>query len=154
MLPMRCFFIVLLFAGSCNDNESKPDCQRFRNGVFFMASETEGTDDFLITRQDSIQSERNERTGEITMQKVRWIDPCRYELFRLTPYKPNPVDTGVIAAELQKSRKIPLTAEIVETGKDYYIFEAKKEGYPFVYRDTLRRAVGGFKPMGETFEGL
>ena len=48
----------------------------------------------------------------------------------------------------------PLNERIISVGKDYYVFDLKKDEINILYQDTMwvQHILGGFKPIGKTFK--
>jgi hypothetical protein len=145
---MRYLFIVLLFA-SCNHYKKKVDCERYRNGRFLLINSVERVVEYKIDRNDSIQTE-TDQTGFISMQKVRWIDPCTYELTFLSSNHPPLSDSSANSEEMRRLRQIPYITKIVATGENYYVFRAKKRGTGYEYSDTLWEVIKGTHPTEDT----
>src|SRR5689334_19062119 len=70
--------IMICALTSCKSNNST-DCSRFRTGRFELHSEADNSNT-IIVRNDSIQSETNDRTGETVKTKIKWPGDCEYEL--------------------------------------------------------------------------
>jgi len=126
----------LLFLVSLNEQhylspQNLQGCDRFRVGKFRIDSELDSTY-WIIERTDSTQIETNALSGMTQTLKIRWTGPCEYELTLLNLTE-KPKDS--LIARMQK---IPLKTKIIQTGKDYYIFESYKEGIEFIFSDTLR----------------
>ena len=134
MKKLVILFPLFLAILSCNIT-AKPDCLRFRDGLFRLKASM-GNHSFIITRDRENQTELDLQTDTLSASKVRWVSDCEYELIPV--YKrPHFSDTTEQKAILQNSPIIPVQVRIVVTGEDYYVFEATKAGTDFLYADTL-----------------
>jgi hypothetical protein len=84
-----------------------------------------------MNRNDSIQTEINQQTGDISRFAIKWTDECKYEL-KLMESTINYPDS------IQKMEKnTPLKIEIISSTGDYYIFKSKRDDMDFILIDTL-----------------
>lgn len=102
------------------------DCEKFKNGTFKI-SNPELDFACTITRNDSIQIETVEGTGEQFTYKVVWTNPCEYTL-QMIKGRPERV-------EFYKDNV--LKVKIISTEDDNYTFEAKIDGIDFVATQTI-----------------
>lgn len=128
-------FLLIIFVGfltnSCSSSVKKEDCERFRVGKFRLDSKIDNTY-WIIERTDSFQIETGSKSGETHKFKVNWTNPCEYELI-------NEADSVTAGDSLISIiRKLTTKTKIINTGKDYYVFEVQKEGVPMKYSDTIR----------------
>jgi hypothetical protein len=121
------FCVVISFLISCSND---PNCKRFRNGNFRLHDDKDGTV-YIISRSDSTQLEWSSTTKTIYRSTIRWINDCEYEMH----YEKEVMGPADSAFDLPKKRK--LNIRILETARNYYIFEAKMKGVPTVYSDTM-----------------
>ena len=124
-------FLMLIV--SCNvpaDPVEKTDCAKLRNDSFFYFSELSDRT-YNIHRNDSIQSETDNATGDIFRLKIVWTDSCEYEMY--------PVDEIVTDSLNQDSiaRLNVIRFRVVKQTADYYIFEASKDNFVRKIADTL-----------------
>jgi hypothetical protein len=121
---------ILFFA--CIFSQKDKNCSQFRSGNFLYHFRGQQEDIyFSISRNDSIQTEINQRTGDVTKLAIRWTDNCKYELKLIE-------STAIFPDSIQNLRKsISVKNEIVSWTNDYYIFKAVREKSDLVLTDTL-----------------
>ena len=73
-LKLLVIFSVLLTQIACHSKETDKNCERFKNGKFLYHSEVANSYT-IITRTDSIQTERDSATGKILYSKIKWLGP-------------------------------------------------------------------------------
>jgi hypothetical protein len=125
------FYLFSVFSFfSCNrtsGSTSNCDCELFKNGNFIYKSDGMT---FLINRQDSIQIETDPNTGFTSKIQIKWTDKCNYEGLCIE-------STFPFSDSIQNVRKtIPIKVQIISTGKNYYVFEAKRDKSP-ILTDTM-----------------
>lgn len=76
------FILVALCLGCSSVKKGAKDCHFFRSGEFTLKSELD-KQEYTIVRNDSIQVETNLLNGKITKWRVKWLNPCKYELWYL-----------------------------------------------------------------------
>jgi hypothetical protein len=123
-LPEALLFILIssISVPSCTYlNNGK--CEQFRNGKFiFRPHDQHGDISFLITREDSIQTETEVGTEYYSKYRVHWIGDCKYELILLETSFPFPDSIQ----NIQKT--VPFETEIITHAKEYYIFKSHRDG--------------------------
>lgn len=87
---------------------------------------------FSIRRTESLQYETDDRSGEQIIFRIRWTEPCKYELKAI-----DDLDTLDQNSVRDLLHKMTTFVTILKTSDDYYVFEAKKTLSPFIYKDTL-----------------
>src|SRR5258706_15444834 len=117
-----CGSLIIL---GCSKN---PDCKNFKTGRFKLI-ETALNDSFLIERNDTMQIEKDLKTGSITKFEVKWLTDCEYELIILEGRK------EIMAFYEGKV----LDTKIIETFKDAYKFEATVKGIGFKYIGMMKK---------------
>jgi len=118
---------------SCNvTTTSATDCQRFHQGQFtYHVLGPDGRVDILITRNDSIQTERYQQTGDVSRLAIRWTSPCSYDLRLLT-------STLKFSPAVEASRRRDaLHTEILSSTARYCVFRTRRDNVDFVMTDTL-----------------
>ena len=111
------------------------DCEKYKYGKFYIYNKA-NRQRIKIERRDSLQVETNDVTGNITVLKVRWTGPCDYELlFNYTTPKELLKDTTRLKV-IESFGVTPFYIKILSGTEDYYVFEARKEGYRPL-RDTV-----------------
>ena len=110
-------------------------CEKYRVGKFYIYNKS-NRQRINIERKDSLQIETNERTGNITILKLNWLSSCEYELY-FNYATPKEVAKEEIKPKIVESLGVtPLTIKILSGTDDYYVFEARKEGFMNL-RDTV-----------------
>ena len=122
-------FLLSQFA--CHLKKNDKNCERFKNGKFLYHSE-DANSYTIITRTDSIQTERDSATGKILYSKIKWLGPCEYEL-RL--WKGSAPFSDTVYEYL---RSYPVNTKIVKAENEYYIFESTTEGSDVKLIDTMK----------------
>ena len=125
------FLFILFYNLSCNSTSRSIDCVKFKEGKFIHTLELDSTV-YLIDRKDSIQIETNTRTGNVVTSRIKWLNPCEYEVL----YQSQSAKAYDPSLEFMRNR--PMKTKIITTGKDYYVFEARIDSFNFKYTDTLR----------------
>jgi len=124
------FFVGLSFVG-------KPmnECNQYKFGKFYIYNKV-NKERVNIERKDSFQVETNAATGDVTIMKVYWKNDCEYELVfnYMTPKEISKAKRPIPVVEA--SADIPLRIKILSGTDDYYIYEAKKQGFKPL-RDTV-----------------
>ena len=85
---------------------------------------------FTINRQDTIQTELEDKTGYTTKLRVHWTDNCNYETSLIESTFPFPDSVQEIR------RTMVLKTEIISTGSNYYVFKAHRDNSNFI-TDTM-----------------
>ena len=124
---IKCIFSILFSALLLNCKMSSFDCSRFRKGRFMYHTEDMKV---FIVRNDSLQFEKNAKTGKVDTLKISWTGPCSYDLSNLSSFNPYPHMPDSIFRK-------PLHTVILNSTKQYYCFEATKAGISLIYRDTI-----------------
>ena len=130
-MPMTIFsiFIALtIIFSSCSSSRRNVECQDFKTGRFALRSKLDNSIS-IIERNDSIQTERNTKTGDLVRAKISWTDECVYELTYFDE------STDSIEKDL-KGR--PLKTEILFKTNNYYVFRSSMEGINLTVVDTLK----------------
>jgi hypothetical protein len=105
------------------------NCSRVKNGNFFYFDKVD-RHRIEIYRDDTIQTERNSKTGEVIKSKIIWVNSCNYDLLvRVTKND---------SISLNKF-EIPIRFEITTIKKGFYIFKATSviDNMEFEVTDTL-----------------
>lgn len=114
------FFLLLvsLFCKSCKDHRSEADCSIYKTGRFQIRSQ--GTDTFMVERNDSLQYEWNSAKGVEKLYRIRWVSDCEYELVNRNP--PVNAAPGSQEAMLDSIMQIPSRVTITSATSSYCIF--------------------------------
>jgi hypothetical protein len=131
------FILIALIVSIIKDLSTKMPvqpllCSLYKRGVFTLRPKYTPNENYIIERNDSLQIEINTGTNDTVVQRIKWIEPCEYELTFMRAS--NPKDEAD-AAKGQATVK----AKIVKATKDYYVFEMYTDGDPLHYIDTLKR---------------
>ncbi len=129
------FISLLVFAG-CTSKKTDIDCQKFRNGRFKLIDEPLTTS-YIITRNDSIQTELDLESNITSRFRVKWIDECSYKTLYLDQDKMESDLDSATAAIFEEIKKAPTIITITTTGEDYYIFKARVNDQDLKYSDTI-----------------
>jgi hypothetical protein len=116
--------MVCIFFISCAPKKSQVNCSKYKTGSFLLyykAPQRQDDITFTITRNQSIQTEINSKTGEILTYKIHWVDSCTYQLH----FQKSSLDQP--DADLINRIKFPLTVTLLAGTDDYYVFEAQRE---------------------------
>ena len=125
--------IIIVFSGF--SKLAKQNCDRYRTGNFYIYNRF-NKQKINIERKDSLQIETNEN-GDITVLKVNWTGACEYELLfnYMTPKEVSKTTAKQQVFEAEGA-VIPFHIKILSGTDDYYIFEARKQGFKNL-RDTV-----------------
>jgi hypothetical protein len=123
------FFVVTQILFAC-ESKIEVRCEDFHNGTFQLNSNLNG-DISIIDRNDAIQTEILLKDSSTLEASVKWISPCEYEL-KFVGQKIRGEDS--IVPFLQTN---VLHTRILETNKNYCIFEANMQNNSIVFKDTL-----------------
>jgi hypothetical protein len=121
-----------LLCFSCSSSKKSKECTQFKTGAFMYHFKMEQDDVyFSVNRNDSIQMEVNQKTGEFSKLAIKWTDNCSYELklIESTVYYPDSIQEII--------KKATLKTEIISSTADYYVFKAKSNNSDLVLTDTL-----------------
>lgn len=121
-------FVVLSIG--CNSKD-KP-CSRFRRGNYFIRySAFADSSAFFITRNDSVQTEIDQRTGDYSRLSIEWSRDCAYALRLL--------ETSRTISDNEKMYRMmmPLQVEILQTTERYYVFSRYRYPDKEKERDTM-----------------
>ena len=126
------FSCIVLSLLACGFSEKDSSCDRFKQGDFrYRLREQNYHTDFLIHRNDSIQTEVDSKSGKTSKLSIKWTGECKYELRLLET-------TFDFPDSVQRIRKtFPAKTEILGLTKDYYIFQTTRDNSDFVLTDTL-----------------
>ena len=125
------FLIATVLLTSCISATKPTNCENFKNGRFEIHSNFDNSIS-IIDRNDSIQTETDSKTGQVTKARINWTTECEYELFYFTPTS----DTSDKIDSFLQSR--PLKTIIIKNSEDYYIFKSSMEGIGVTLVDTMR----------------
>ena len=109
-------------------------CDKYKTGKFYIYNKM-NKQRINIERRDSLQIETNEN-GDITVLKVNWTGACEYELLfnYMTPKEVSKRDS--VQRIVESMGNEPLQIKILSGTDDYYLFEARKDGFMNL-RDTV-----------------
>ena len=131
MMKAVLFIPVICFAAACHFQPKPSDCSKLRAGEFYLSARKTGNE-YSIVRNDVNQIETNLRTGSAATLKIKWINPCEYQLTYVSLKAMGP-DTL-----LPPIQYTSLRTRITEVGDDYYIFETKPDSLDMIYSDTMK----------------
>jgi len=120
-------FTLLLFF-SC---KQKSDCSRFHTGKFrYHGSVTK--QNYVVERNDSIQTELVVETGTVLKFRIEWTDPCSYELQFIGIEKVGN-DSSILIRKF-----LPIRTMILTAGEDYYVYKTVTSIAGPQYSDTMK----------------
>jgi len=115
---MKMLLLVILTLGaSVVKNPYKPKCKDFKTGKFAL-TDNKINGNYIIERNDSIQTETDLNKNATSKFKVIWVNDCEYQLHIIE----GPTEI------MDFYRGKTLTIRILETYKDSYKFEGQLEG--------------------------
>ena len=116
----------------CDWRRNPENCARFRTGHFRYRHIEPGFHyAALIDRNDSIQTETDEITGDVSKLAMHWVGDCHYQLRLISSTKP-------FADSIQRYRKaVPLQTEIILVTDHYYLFTSCREKGSLTLTDTI-----------------
>ena len=85
--------------------------------------------EYTIERNDSIQTETNLKTGQISKYKIDWDSECKFSL--------TIIEGRQELLDFYKNKKLHI--EIVEIYTDGYKFSAKLDGFDQIKHQTVRK---------------
>jgi hypothetical protein len=132
MMRVPALLLTLASLAACSKSADPADCKRFKTGHFrFVAHQSGMAYSWLIDRTDSIQTETDEVTGDVSKLSVKWVDDCHYQLKLMSSTRPFP-------DSIQQIRKtVALQTEITEATSHYYIFSSFRDKSELVLTDTM-----------------
>jgi hypothetical protein len=125
-----CVFLAIA-AASCN--LIKPNCASLHTGSFIQHAKF-GNRTISITRNDSLQIEKDIPSGTTTTNKITWITPCIYTLTPILPVGASPDSTD------RFFQAHPFKINIIEVKKSFYIFNTEVDSANFktvIMQDTI-----------------
>ncbi len=116
---------IFILMASCSPAKS---CKSFKTGKFTLIDNQKNLE-YTIERNDSIQTETNVKTGQVTKFKIDWESDCKYSLTMI--YGRQEI------MDYYKNRKLRI--EIVEIYDDGYKFSTKLDGFDQTKYLTIRK---------------
>ena len=126
------FFVLTFLFASCISTQRQNNCTSFKEGKFKINSRVDNAT-YIIARHDSIQTETNIKTKQVTVAKITWTNQCEYELL----YQPQATDS--VNAINKFFESTPAKIKIIKTTEDYCVFEVHADGVNVKLVDTLWR---------------
>jgi hypothetical protein len=83
-MPKNIIYLLLFtLLNSCE--KTIPDCSNFKRGTFKYTAAKFA--EYVVTRNDSVQTERSSSTGIKMEARIRWTSNCEYEMiYKKTNY--------------------------------------------------------------------
>jgi len=103
------------------------ECEKLRNGTFLLIDERVNYEG-KITREDSLQTEINQKTGHFTKGSIEWIDDCTYVMTYLETN--SPMSKPFIGKKL--------TTNVIKIDGDKVYFKCWMEGIDFVAEGQMQ----------------
>ncbi|MFL5742662.1 MAG: hypothetical protein ACJ75B_20735 [Flavisolibacter sp.] len=85
-----------------------------------------------MKRNDSIQTETNNITGDVLQARIKWIDDCEYELTDFKEAK----DSSDTLKPVWKGKVF--STKILEVHSNYCVYESRMSGVSVRMIDTLK----------------
>jgi hypothetical protein len=124
-------FLVMPLLTACDMSSSKT-CEQYRKGTFYYHFvDHDAVVQYTMIRNDSVQTETNMKTGNISKYKIHWINNCSYELHFLE-------GTEVLPRErLELKKGMVLRTTIISGTNSYYCFNSTSNLTDRVLNDTI-----------------
>jgi hypothetical protein len=132
MKRIKAISIILFsaFVFSCSNKQDKLDCGNLKTGKFeYRGGFTKKV--FVIDRNDSIQTERDEDNGEGMKLRIEWLGPCEYKLTTLA-FITNGKDSAVDQSDFPQ-----IKTKILKVTRNYYVCRSTVKGEDIDHRDTM-----------------
>ena len=121
---MKFFVLVIsIYVTGASSAHEDLKCKQFKTGKFTIV-EQETDVQYIIERNDSLQTERDLSSGSTSTYRVTWLNDCEYQL--------NIIEGDDDLMNFYSSRT--LTIRVLEIYENGYKFEGQLEG--FDYRPT------------------
>lgn len=112
-----CVLFLFLFQFKVSSQLQKNlDCSSVQRGCFYLYPKGK-ENEFLIFRNDSIQTEIESKTRDTSFWRIKWLNSCSYCLDFITQSSPLSKEDIIFL----KSQAIRI--EILEVRRKFYIFE-------------------------------
>lgn len=120
------------FLCCCSISKKTDNCTKYKTGSFsFHFENQQETVYFTFIRNDSMQIETNQNTGDISEFIIKWIDECSFQLKFIKGTENLTEDL------LQFKKTMTITTTILHAADNYYLFEAKSDKSDYVLTDTI-----------------
>ena len=110
--------------------ENNIECSRFREGHFYLKSET-SKEEYRVDRFKNTQIETVLSSGIKSLWNVSWIDNCTYRVKYMHDINDSS-STDPVRITLPT-----LVFKIIETGQTYYVFECSVDSLRILAKDTV-----------------
>lgn len=125
-------FIISAFLASCANTPTAVNCKQYRTGKFRFTGANNGKIvNYIIERNNSIQTEQCPEMGTYGTFKISWKDDCTYLLAYMSGKE------SLSPEEEKLKRKMVLETTILGGTENYYIFETTNNLVDQVMKDTM-----------------
>lgn len=120
---------IFLWGFILTSSSQTNDCRSYRTGKFKLVDD-KNNKEYLIIRNDSIQTETNLKTSEVSTFKIVWESNCKYIL--------TIIEARQEIMDFYKNKKLYI--EIIETYDDGYKFSIKLDGFDQILYHIIKRS--------------
>ena len=133
-------YILLLIPAAAICQTKRTHCDKLKTGTFYLFP-SDLNKHYQAIRKGSIQIETDLDTGDTAILKIEWPRECTYTLQYISGTKQRSKEED----DFWANHKI--TFDIVETGKDFYIFKGYVEDEPSfpTLQDTIWLRLPAYK---------
>ena len=133
-------YILLIIPAAAICQNKKTNCDKLKNGTFYLYP-SDLNKHYQAIRKGNIQIEMDLDTGDTAILKIEWPRECTYTLQYVSGTKQRSKEED----DFWANHKI--TFDIVETGKDFYIFKGYVENEPSfpTLQDTIWLKLPAYK---------
>ena len=133
-------YVLVLIPAAAICQTKRTSCEKLKNGTFYLYP-SDINKRYQAVRKGSIQIETDLDTGDTAILKIEWPRECTYTLQYVSGTKQRSKEED----DFWASHKI--TFDIVETGKDFYIFKGYVEDEPSfpTLQDTIWLKLPAYK---------
>jgi len=125
------FLFMAVNLVSCRDR-SQPECSKFKTGTFLYYTHLEGMHmKVKVIRNDLVQTEIDTHTGDTFVLRIKWLDPCSYEMHYIKYSHSIPDSLS------EMMHKLVIKSTILETTDKYYIFHTEANLNKLILQDTM-----------------
>ncbi len=120
---------IFLWGFILTSSSQSNDCSSFRTGKFKLVDD-KNNKEYLIIRNDTIQTETDLKTLEVSTFKIVWESNCKYVL--------TIIEARQEIMDFYKNKKLYI--DIIEIYDDGYKFSIKLDGFDQIRYHYIKRA--------------
>jgi hypothetical protein len=125
-------FIISALLASCTGTPTAVNCKQYKTGKFRLSVNRDGkVINYIIERNNSIQTEQCAEAGVDATYKIGWKDDCTYQLVFMNGKDKLPAEAEKI------KRKMVILTTILSGTDNYYLFESTNNLSDNVLKDTM-----------------